>query len=37
MATFRLLTAGLPQAMRSSDYAVPFNFLSQWSAVIGAL
>ena len=26
IATFRLLTAGLPQAMVLSDYAVPFNF-----------
>ena len=32
--TFRLLTASLLQAMRSTGYAVPF--ISRWWAVIGA-
>ena len=33
IATFRLLTASLHQAMRSIGYAAPF--ISRWSAVIG--
>ena len=34
IATFRLLTASLLQAIRSTGYAAPF--ISRWSVVIGA-